>query len=102
MVPMSEAEFATCLREPAAVIRHRGRHWRQSYPGFFEPIYPMARLSVDEATRPARLCWANHTMLADDALELANATHPMHLLADLSSFGPRALSSNGRYHLRHS
>lgn len=97
---MTEAELAADPREPGRVIRHRGRYWRETFRGLWEPIHPMARLSDAEATRPTPLCWGYHATLADPAS--ANASKPMHLLADLAGFGPEMLSSNRRYHLRRS
>ena len=102
LTSMSEAELAECIRDPGTIIEHRGRYWRQGYRGLYEPVHPMARLSAEEATRPAQLCWAYSATLDDAASPRANATRPMHLLADLASFGPHALSSNRRYHLRRS
>ncbi len=97
---MTEAELAADPREPGRVIRHRGRYWRETFRGLFEPIHPMARLSIAEATRPSALCWGYHATLADP--ESANASKPMHLLADLEGYGPDVLSANRRYHLRRS
>jgi hypothetical protein len=99
---MSEAELAADPREPGRVVRHKGRYWRETFRGLFEPIHPMARLVAEEATRPSPLCWGYHATLADAALASANASKPMHLLADLESFGPHLLSANRRYHLRRS
>ncbi len=102
LAPMTEAELAADPREPGRLIRHQGRYWRETFPGLFEPIHPMARLSTTEATRPSRLCWGYHATLADACLASANASKPMHLLADLESYGPHVLSANRRYHLRRS
>jgi hypothetical protein len=102
LVPMMEAELASDPPEPWRVVRHRGRHWRETFPGLFEPIHPMARLTADEATRPSLRCWGYHAALAEGSLASANASTPMHLLADLGSFDAGSLSANRRYHLRRS
>ena len=99
---MTEAELAADPREPGRIIQHRGRYWRETYRGLFEPVHPMARLSPTEATRPSRWCWGFHATLADAAVASANASKPMHLLASLAKFGPHVLSANRRYHLRRS
>jgi hypothetical protein len=99
---MSEAELAASPREPGRVVQHRGRYWRETYRGLFEPIHPMARLTVEEATRPSRLCWGYHATLVETERASANASKPMHLLADLEAYGPHVLSANRRYHLRRS
>lgn len=102
IVPMTEAELAADPREPGRVVRHRGRYWRETFRGLFEPVHPMARLRNDEATRPSPLCWGYHAALAEPDAARANATKPMHLLADLDGYGPQVLSANRRYHLRKS
>jgi len=100
--PMTEAELASDPPERQRIVLHRGHYWRESFPGLFEPIHLMARLSGWEATRPSPLCWGYHAALAESSAADANATMPMHLLADLGGFGVESLSANRRYHLRRS
>ncbi len=102
LLPVTEAELAADPPEPRRTVIHRGRHWRETFPGLFEPIHPMARLSASEATRPSPLCWGYRAALTESSAADANATMPMHLLADLDSFSVDSLSSNRRYHLRRS
>jgi len=104
IVPMTEAELADSPPRSSSgkIILHRGRHWRQTFPGLFEPVHPLARLAVEEATSPSLACWGFHATLAKDDSDRANATKPMHLLGELASFGPASLSSNRRYQLRRS
>jgi hypothetical protein len=104
IVPTSEAELADAPPGSSSgkIVRHRGHHWRQTFPGLFEPLHPLARLAAEDATRPSVVCWGFHSTLADGDGNRANASKPMHLLADLASFGPESLSSNRRYELRRS
>lgn len=102
LTSMTEAELAADPREPGRIVSHRGRYWRETVRGLFEPIHPLARLSAAEATRPTPLCWGYHATLDESSLAAANGTKPLHMLADLAGFGPHLLSSNRRYHLRRS
>jgi hypothetical protein len=102
LLAMTEAQLASDPRERGTIVQHRGRYWQESFRGLFEPIHPMARLSAAEATRPAQLCWGYHTTLAESSVAEANGSTPMHLLADLHSYGVHSLSANRRYHLRRS
>ena len=102
LVPMTEAELASDPPERRRTVLHRGRYWRETFTGLFEPIHPMARLTGWEATRPSPRCWGYHAALAESSTAEANSSMPMHLLADLQSFSFDSLSSNRRYHLRRS
>lgn len=102
LVSMTEAELAAGPREPGRVVLHRGRYWRETVRGLFEPIHPLARLSATEATRPSPLCWGYHATLSEASRGAANGTKPMHMLTDVEGFGPDRLSPNRRYHLRRS
>lgn len=102
LVAMTEAELASDHRERGRIVQHRGRYWRETLRGLFEPIHPMARLTAAEATRPSPLCWGYHATLAESAMGEANGSKPMHLLADPDGYGVHLLSANRRYHLRRS
>lgn len=102
LVPMTEAELASDPPGRWRTVVHRGRHWRETFPGLFEPIHPMARLTAWEATRPSPRCWGYHAALVESSAAGANAAMPMHLLADLDGFRIESLSANRRYHLRRS
>ena len=99
---MTEAELASDPPEPRPTVLHRGRYWRETFTGLFEPIHPMARLTGWEATRPSPRCWGYRAALAESSTAEANASMPMHLLVDLEGFSIDSLSSNRRYHLRRS
>ena len=102
LVPMTEAELASDPQERRRTVLHRGRYWRETFTGLFEPIHPMARLTDWEATRPSPRCWGYHAALAESSTAEANSSMPMHLLVDLDGFSVDSLSSNRRYHLRRS
>jgi hypothetical protein len=102
LVPMTESELASDPPERRRTVLHRGRWWRETFTGLFEPIHPMARLTGWEATRPSPRCWGYHAALAESSVAEANASMPMHLLVDLDGFSVDSLSSNRRYHLRRS
>ena len=102
LVPMTEAELASDPQERRRTVLHRGRYWRETFTGLFEPIHPMARLTGWEATRPSPRCWGYHAALAESSTAEANSSMPMHLLADLHGFSFDSLSANRRYHLRRS
>ena len=54
---MSQAELAAMrASEGDAVVRSRGRHWRTSFPGFYQPIHLLARMRAAELRRPAPPC----------------------------------------------
>jgi hypothetical protein len=99
---MTEAELASDPPEHHRTVLHRGRYWRETFPGLFEPIHPMARLTPWEATRPSPRCWGYHAALTESCTSEANSSMPMHLLADLDDFSADSVSSNRRYHLRRS
>ena len=99
---MTEAELASDPPERQRTVLHRGRYWRETFTGLFEPIHPMARLTSWEATRPSPRCWGYHAALAETSLAEDNSSMPMHLLVDLDGFSVDSLSSNRRYHLRRS
>jgi hypothetical protein len=98
---MSEAELAAMrAAEGDAVVRHRGCHWRSSFPGFYQPIHLLVRMRAAEVRRPAPLCWGFRAALAEEDAHLADATLPVHLLTDLPHFDERVLSRNRRSDLR--
>lgn len=82
------------------VVSHRGRFWKQTQPGFYEPIHWMARLSAAEASCPNRLHWGFRATLgeADDAE--ANAALPLHLLTDVAGYTLDRFQAKRRFHIR--
>jgi Acetyltransferase (GNAT) domain len=81
------------------VTEYNGRFWRMSRPAFWEPVHWLARLSAEEATRPA-LGVGFRAVLADGDAAVATGSLPAHVLAPVPTWGPHLLSSNRRYRLR--
>ena len=81
------------------LVRHAGRYWKTTHPGFYEPLHWFARLAPEQATRPAA-CLGFRAVLDDGGAAAANAALPTHVLSDVAGYGPHVLSSNRRYHLR--
>jgi len=104
VVPVvSEAEMAKHLqRRGQSVTVHRGRYWKQTRPGFFRPVHPLARLTAYEATRPSWTSWGFQACLAECDVSYANGAVPVYLISDFDEFREDRLSSSRRYKLRRS
>lgn len=101
LTSMTEAEFANWQRqEGIRVIQHRGRYWKETVFGFWEPLHWIARLSESEATSPTPFAWGFRAALQDSNAAAANGSVPVHLLTDLENYASKCLSSNRRHHLR--
>jgi len=101
LISITEEEFGDSLRESGThILIHRDRHWKEIYPGFYEPVHWMARLKGDQATRPSPLCWGFRASLEKDSLSAANGTMPIILLQDLESYTLESLPSKRRSHIR--
>lgn len=102
LVSMTEAELASWQREQGAhVVCHRGRYWKETRPGFYEPSHRMARLSAEEATRPVPLlCWGFRGALCEDDAAAANGSLPVHLLSNLEGYDLQRLPSKRRNDVR--
>ena len=70
-----------------------------SRPGFWEPVHWLARVSAEEATRPA-LGIGFRAVLAEADAAAATGSLAVHVLAPVPIWGPHLLSSNRRYRLR--
>jgi hypothetical protein len=98
---VTEDEMAQHLRaQGVRVVRHRGRFWQQLMPGFYRTVHALARLSVEEATRPTLACWGFQTCLAERDADHANASVPMHVISDLDRFDEDLLPKSRRRCLR--
>jgi hypothetical protein len=101
LIVMSEAELAAMrAAEGDAIVRRRGRHWRASFPGFYQPVDLLARTRAAALRQPAPFCWGFRAALVAEDAHLANAALPLHLLEDLAHFDERELSRNRRSDLR--
>lgn len=97
---LSEAELAGWRVERGErVVERKGRFWRMSRPGFWEPVHWLARLRADEARRPT-VCLGFRAVLAAEHASEANAGFPVHVLESVPDWGPHLLSKNRRQRLR--
>ncbi len=101
LVSLSEEERAASLvRAGLTVVRHRGRTWQPTRPGFFEPIHLLARLRADEAVRPTPLAWGFRAVLDSAASDAANGTVPVHVIDDLRGWDVENLDLKRRATVR--
>ncbi len=99
--PMTEEQWADVLRRKGErVVCHRGRYWRESMRGFYEPVHLMAALTEEEATRPRFGCWGFRTRLNDASVGLANGTIPFSLCSNVVDYSEQTLTPGRRNHLR--
>jgi hypothetical protein len=99
--PLTEEEYASWhCAHGFRVISHAGRWWKQTSPGFFQSLHWMARLTAEQATRPTPFCWGFQTTLSQQAAAIANASMPLHVLPNLSTYDLDSLNSKRRYNLR--
>src|SRR6476469_5462639 len=100
LVSIKEEEIAESLRESGThILRHCERYWKETYPGFYEPVHWMARLKADQATCPSPLSWGFRASLEKDSLSAANGGMPIILLPDLESYTLESLPSTRRSHI---
>jgi hypothetical protein len=88
-------------KEGDRIVRHRGRYWLEPWRGFYIPVHLMARLTAEEATRPAALSWGFRAALAETELTHSNGSIPIYLLNDLENYDQRT-SATFRRHVRQS
>ena len=102
LVNLTEKEFTDWKKEELKVnfIQHRGRYWRRSRLGFCVPVHPLARLNLDEATRPTMLSLGFRAALADDARSIANTNMSHFILSDLAGYNIDTLPGKRRTKLR--
>jgi hypothetical protein len=97
-----EEAFARMRRKAGhRVVEHRGRYWIEAPRGFYQPVHWLARLRADEAAAPRRIAWGYRaTLREEDCRANANATLPVHILADVGGYTLEALPSHRRRDLR--
>jgi hypothetical protein len=99
--PLTEAEHARYLeRGGEKIVRHGDRFWRCQSSGFYYPTHELARLSREEAVRPASLCWGFRTSLREEDAAYSTGTLPIHILSDLPGYGIRSLEQKRRTSVR--
>lgn len=98
---LSEGELAHWLRlRGVRVVQHKGRYWLAKPFGFYHAIHPLARMSAEEATRPASLCWGFRATLNDTDAHLANSTMPVHFMGDVAGYDLQKISPRRRNQIR--
>jgi hypothetical protein len=98
---MTEEDFANCYRQQGTrIIQHQGHYWKETVPGFYQPLHWLARLSAKEATYPTPLSWGLRATLSDTDAAAANGSMPVHLLSNFENYASECLSANRRHHLR--
>jgi hypothetical protein len=101
MKAMSAEELAHSLRARGIkTSKHNDYHWKQTAPGFYEPLHWMARLSSHQATRPSPLSWGFRASINDHDQNHANGAIPLYTLPSLKNYEEKNLSSNRRNRLR--
>ena len=84
-------------KEGEAVVLRDGCHWRSAYPGFFQPVHLLERVRAAAVRRPARLCWGFRAALPQAEADRANASIPLHILADVRGFDEASICRNRAY-----
>jgi hypothetical protein len=98
---VSEREYAGWRRgEGHKVIERRGRFWQETFPGFYETVPYLARMTADEAQRPTWRSWGFRAALEDHDSQEASGFMTFFLLRNLTDFGMHSLHPKRRNTLR--
>lgn len=81
---LSEDELADVrAAEGASVARRSGRPWASIFPGFYQPVNLVARLTSAEVGRPTTACWGYRAAVVAEDAASANGSVPVHLVDGL-------------------
>lgn len=101
LTSMTEEEFARWrCKEGANVVFHRGCYWEERRFGFYQPIHLLARLQIQQATRPMQFCWGFLASLCEDDAVSANGSIPIHLLSNIQNYDLYSINKNSRQNIR--
>ncbi|WP_445636761.1 hypothetical protein [Nostoc sp. DSM 114161] len=101
LTSMTEEEFARWRsQEGANVVFHRGCYWEERRFGFYQPIHLLARLQIQQVTRPLQLCWGFLASLCEDDAVSANGSIPIHLLSNIPNYDLYSVNKNSRQNIR--
>lgn len=101
LTSMTEQEHATWLAQRGRkIVLHKGRHWLETYPGFYTATHLMSKMTAQEATRPTTFCWGFRAPLDDAYARKANGSLPLHLLRDIDNYTLQNRSPRCRNKLR--
>jgi hypothetical protein len=97
----TEKAMASWLtKHGTTVVNQRGRYWRASHGGVFQPVHWMARLKSEEIRKPTPWCWGYRATLDDSAAALANAALPVHFYGCCEGLDASCLSKKKRHNLK--
>ncbi|WP_242057819.1 MULTISPECIES: hypothetical protein [Nostoc] len=101
LTSMTEEEFARWrCKEGANVVFHRGCYWEERRFGFYQPIHLLARLQIQQVTRPLQFCWGFLASLCEDDAVSANGSIPIHLLSNIQNYDLYSVNKNSRQNIR--
>ncbi|MFN6565348.1 MAG: hypothetical protein RMY28_036875 [Nostoc sp. ChiSLP01] len=101
LTSMTEEEFARWrCKEGANVVFHRGCYWEERRFGFYQPIHLLARLQIQQVTRPLQFCWGFLASLCEDDAVSANGAIPIHLLSNVEDYNLYSVNKNSRQNIR--
>ncbi|MDZ8110356.1 MAG: hypothetical protein RM338_32820 [Nostoc sp. DedQUE12a] len=101
LTSMTEEEFARWrCKEGANVVFHRGCYWEERRFGFYQPIHLLARLQIQQATRPMQFSWGFLASLCEDDAVSANGSIPIHLLSNIQNYDLYSVNKNSRQNIR--
>jgi len=101
LTSMTEEEFARWrCKEGANIVFHHGCYWEERRFGFYQPIHLLARLQIQQTTRPMQFCWGFLASLCEDDAVSANGSIPIHLLSNIQNYDLYSINKNSRQNIR--
>ncbi|MBE9168010.1 hypothetical protein IQ238_10940 [Pleurocapsales cyanobacterium LEGE 06147] len=101
LIPCTEEELAQYIQNSGKqVVQHRGCFWKETFPGFYQPLHWMECLRVEQAICPPKLHWGFQCALREEDMKFCNNFMPIHVLSNLEKYDEQSLSSNRRYLVR--
>ena len=86
---LTEREFGALRETEGAAVAYSGGHfWASIFPGFFQPVNLVARLSAEQLRRPTVRCWGYRAALVNADADRANGSVPVHLQEGLDRLDP--------------
>ncbi len=97
MPSLTDEEFARWRRDQnIKIVIHNNQYWEEKPAGFYHPVHWLARVGIDQVSRPALLCWGYRATLREEDAAHANSSMPIHLLADVARYDLQWIGSNRR------
>ncbi len=99
----SESELAIYeKRNGRKVLNIKGRFWKETFYGFYEPIHWLSCMDIEYIFRPTMRCWGYRSTLSIQDQSYANGFMPVHLLENIDGYTENTLPSKRRNQLRKS